>query len=214
MAKGCSVFVGNIEFDIPEQKIVEELSVIGKVVNFRLVYDRNTGKSKGYGFAEYESSLIAETAVQKLKISFNGRPVKINYADTDFPIKSKETTATETLDIENIVNVLDDLDKTNLKDVVIYLKRMAIDQPSNFKNLMATNPNLLIVLFEALVKLNIVDQSVISTLLKKSFDLDEQKSQIFERICQMSDEDLSLYSEDVKNKISKLRSLIIKKKSN
>ncbi|TBT98067.1 putative RNA-binding protein, partial [Hamiltosporidium magnivora] len=53
MAKGCSVFVGNIEFDIPEQKIVEELSVIGKVVNFRLVYDRNTGKSKGYGFAEY-----------------------------------------------------------------------------------------------------------------------------------------------------------------
>ncbi|ELA41185.1 uncharacterized protein VICG_01784 [Vittaforma corneae ATCC 50505] len=47
MKQGCSVFVGNIDFDVDEQKVIEELSAVGKVVSFRMMYDKNTGKSKG-----------------------------------------------------------------------------------------------------------------------------------------------------------------------
>ena len=101
MKQGCSVFVGNI-FDILVQKVIEELSAVGKVVSFRLMYDKNTGESKGYGFCEYESPLIAESAMKTLKISFNGRPVKINYAENDLPQNQKELPP-KALQIDNIM---------------------------------------------------------------------------------------------------------------
>ena len=78
---GCTVFIGNIDFDIDEETIVKELSAVGKVKSFRLLYDKATGKSKGYGFCEYETPEVADMALKKLKISFNGRQAKINYAE-------------------------------------------------------------------------------------------------------------------------------------
>ena len=38
---------------LSEEQIIEIFSSAGKVLNFRLVYDRETGKPKGFGFAEY-----------------------------------------------------------------------------------------------------------------------------------------------------------------
>jgi len=39
--------------DLSEEQIIEIFSSAGKVLNFRLVYDRETGRPKGFGFAEY-----------------------------------------------------------------------------------------------------------------------------------------------------------------
>lgn len=71
------VFVGNIPYgmtprspcfitklmltcaiDLSEEQIVQIFSSAGKVVNFRLVYDRETGRPKGFGFAEYPDAGI------------------------------------------------------------------------------------------------------------------------------------------------------------
>jgi RNA recognition motif-containing protein len=41
---------------LTEEQIIEIFSSAGKVVNFRLVYDRETGRPKGFGFAEYPDS--------------------------------------------------------------------------------------------------------------------------------------------------------------
>jgi RNA recognition motif-containing protein len=38
---------------LTEEQIVDIFSSAGKVVSFRLVYDRETGRPKGFGFAEY-----------------------------------------------------------------------------------------------------------------------------------------------------------------
>lgn len=68
-----SVFVGNIPYGmatfapceshllrrqigLTEEQIIDIFSSAGKVVNFRLVYDRETGRPKGFGFAEYPDS--------------------------------------------------------------------------------------------------------------------------------------------------------------
>ncbi len=45
---GTDRFVG-----LTEEQIVDLFSQAGKVLNFRLVYDRETGRPKGFGFAEY-----------------------------------------------------------------------------------------------------------------------------------------------------------------
>lgn len=210
MKQGCSVFVGNIDFDIDEQKVVEELSAVGKVVSFRMMYDKNTGKSKGYGFCEYESPLIAETAMRTLKISFNGRPVKINYAENDLPAKAKETTS-KPLQIDNIVSVLDSFDENNLKDVMDYLKKMAIDQPSQLKDLLDRNPTLVVSILTVLFKLNLVDRNKISDLISSSFDVERQKDQISSRISNVNEQDIQDLPEDVRNKIIKLKYILNKR---
>lgn len=204
MARGCTVFVGNIDFEIPEEKIIEELSAVGKVVSFRMMYDRATGRSKGYGFAEYESPIIAETAVQTLKISFNGRLVKINYAESDLPAKQKTETQ-EVVDVEDISKVIKSMDRENLKKVILFLKRMAIDQPTKLKSIFDDNKNLVVALFEAMLKLKLIDAGALDTVIKNSIRVEDNKSKLTKRMCQLNEEDLLMYPEDVRNRINRIR---------
>lgn len=206
MKPGCSVFVGNIAFDVDEQKVIEELSAVGKVVSFKLMYDKSTGKHKGYGFCEYESPLIAETAMKTLKIVFNGRPVKINYAENDLPVKKE--VATETPQIENLMNVLDKFDENNLKDVILYLKQMAIEQPSKLKETLDKHPTLVIAILTAFYKLNLIDKSKLLDTIESSFNVQNQKNQILERIGNMSEEEFKDLEDDVKQRILKLKDMI------
>lgn len=46
--------VGNIPYDKSEEQLAEIFSEVGKVVEFRLIFDNDTGKPKGYGFCEFE----------------------------------------------------------------------------------------------------------------------------------------------------------------
>ena len=48
--------VGNIPYDVSEEQLVNVFSEVGRVVDFRLVSDRDQGKFKGYGFCEYEGT--------------------------------------------------------------------------------------------------------------------------------------------------------------
>lgn len=48
---------------------------------FRLVYDRETGKPKGYGFCEYQDMETAHSAMRNLNnYDFNGRPLRVGVA--------------------------------------------------------------------------------------------------------------------------------------
>ncbi|KAG0438919.1 Cleavage stimulation factor subunit 2 tau variant [Dictyocoela muelleri] len=207
MKKSSTVFVGNIEFDIPEEKIIKELSVIGRVVNFKLLYDRVTGKSKGYGFCEYESPLIAEMAIKSLKISFNGRPVKINYADNTITTKGRQD------EIENIVRVINEMEEDNIEEVMIYLKKMAVDKPNEFKKLLIENNNLIVAIFQVFMNLNILTKAEVKDILKKSFSLDLHKSEILFRILEMDEEEILMWDDEVKEKIEKIRDILLKKKN-
>jgi len=53
-----SVFVGNIPHGTTEEQMREICSTVGPVVSFRIVFDRETGNPKGYGFAEYAGKRI------------------------------------------------------------------------------------------------------------------------------------------------------------
>ena len=47
----------------------------------RLVYDRETGKPKGYGFCEYNDTETAQSALRNLNNhDFNGRPLRVGVA--------------------------------------------------------------------------------------------------------------------------------------
>lgn len=58
------VFVGNIPYDVTEEQIVDIMKGVGPVVSFRLMFDRETGRSKGFGFCEYTDVETASSALR------------------------------------------------------------------------------------------------------------------------------------------------------
>jgi hypothetical protein len=63
-----SVFVGNIAYQASEEDLTNLFSQAGEVLSFRLIADRETGRSKGYGFCEFSDAAGADAAVR----TFNG----------------------------------------------------------------------------------------------------------------------------------------------
>ncbi|XP_055976564.1 cleavage stimulation factor subunit 2 tau variant isoform X2 [Sorex fumeus] len=83
-----SVFVGNIPYEATEEQLKDIFSEVGAVVSFRLVYDRETGKPKGYGFCEYQDQETALSAMRNLNgREFSGRALRVDNAASE---KNKE----------------------------------------------------------------------------------------------------------------------------
>lgn len=59
-----SVFVGNIPYEMTEEQLVDILREVGPLVSFKLMFDRDTGKSRGYGFCEYADPETAASAIR------------------------------------------------------------------------------------------------------------------------------------------------------
>jgi len=81
-APSKSVFVGNIPYGLTEEQIIDIFSSAGKVVSFRLVYDRETGRPKGFGFAEYPDADSAASAVRNLNdFEIMNRKLRVDFSN-------------------------------------------------------------------------------------------------------------------------------------
>jgi len=63
------LYVGNLPYDVTEEGLRELFSQSGTVVSVALIKDRDSGRSKGFGFVEMSSQQEAEAAIRAL----NGR---------------------------------------------------------------------------------------------------------------------------------------------
>jgi cleavage stimulation factor subunit 2 len=80
--RSCSVFVGNIPYEVTEAELKQVFSAVGEVVSFRLMYDKNTKQPKGYGFCEYKDPETAYAAMRNLNnVECGGRPLRVDWAD-------------------------------------------------------------------------------------------------------------------------------------
>ncbi|ORD94226.1 CTF64 [Enterospora canceri] len=200
---GCTVFVGNIDFDVPEERIVQELGRAGKVVSFRLLLDKNTGRSKGYGFAEYESPEIAEQAMRTLKISFNGRAAKINYAENDLPTKiTEESDLKKELVAEEIARAVDE--DAHGAEIIGYVKSLAVDNPSHLREMLHENPSLVCAVMHLFLSMPGLREDAMKAL-SESLDVNRSRAQIESRILSMTQKEMEHYGEDVRNRLVKLR---------
>ncbi|TDL19525.1 hypothetical protein BD410DRAFT_792148 [Rickenella mellea] len=93
------VFVGNVPYNMGEEQLIEVFKSVGQVVGFRLVFDRETGKPRGYGFCEFSDHETAMSAVRNLNnVDVGGRPLRIDLADSDPFLEGKTTIRGELLD--------------------------------------------------------------------------------------------------------------------
>ncbi|KAI9484264.1 MAG: RNA recognition domain-containing protein [Benjaminiella poitrasii] len=75
------VFVGNIPFELSEEQLIEVFKEVGPVASFRLLFDRDTGRPKGYGFCEFLDAETAASAVRNLNdYEIGGRQLRVDYA--------------------------------------------------------------------------------------------------------------------------------------
>ena len=75
------IYVGNFGYDTREQEIREAFEAHGQVQEVSMVMDRDTGRSKGFGFVEMPTSAEAQAAIGALNgKEFGGRPATVNEA--------------------------------------------------------------------------------------------------------------------------------------
>ncbi len=76
-----NIYVGNLPYDVNETQLQEIFSQYGQVQNASVIMDRETGRSRGFGFVEMPNSDEAKSAIEALhEKDFNGRPLKVNEA--------------------------------------------------------------------------------------------------------------------------------------
>jgi|YNPMSStandDraft_1061717.scaffolds.fasta_scaffold02993_7 RNA recognition motif-containing protein len=76
-----TLYVGNLPYSYDEDKLSSLFSSYGKVTSSRIVRDRVSGKSKGFGFVEFETAEEAYKATEALNnIEVDGRNIKVSSA--------------------------------------------------------------------------------------------------------------------------------------
>ncbi len=76
-----NIYVGNLAYTTTESDLRSLFEQFGEVQSANLIIDRDTGRSKGFGFVEMPQQSQAEEAIEKLNgSSQGGRPIKVNEA--------------------------------------------------------------------------------------------------------------------------------------
>lgn len=78
---GNKLFVGNIAYSVSEESLRELFSQFGEVLSAKIIIDRESGRSKGFGFIEMSSDEEAQAAIDALhEKEFEGRDLVVNVA--------------------------------------------------------------------------------------------------------------------------------------
>lgn len=83
---GKKLYVGNLPFSATDQTLNDLFSQCGTVDSANLIMDRESGRSKGFGFVEMSSDEEAQAAINKFHgAELQGRPMTVNEAKPMVP---------------------------------------------------------------------------------------------------------------------------------
>ena len=78
---GTKLYVGNLPYSFNDGDMEREFSAYGSVNSAKVMMDRDSGRSKGFGFVEMSSDAEANAAIQALNgKDFGGRVIFVNEA--------------------------------------------------------------------------------------------------------------------------------------
>ena len=83
---GKKLYVGNLPFSATEQSLTETFGECGTVDSVKIITDRDTGRSKGFGFVEMDDDGAANQAIEKMNGQpLNGRNINVSEARPQEP---------------------------------------------------------------------------------------------------------------------------------
>ena len=78
---GKRLYVGNLSYSVSSSDLEQLFAEFGAVKSAQVIQDRETGRSKGFGFVEMENDGDAQSAINALhEQDHNGRPLTVNEA--------------------------------------------------------------------------------------------------------------------------------------
>ncbi len=78
---GTKLYVGNLSYEVTSANLEELFTPFGSVRSAQVIQDRDTGRSKGFGFVEMSDDNAARQAIQGLhEKEHDGRPLTVNEA--------------------------------------------------------------------------------------------------------------------------------------
>jgi RNA recognition motif-containing protein len=76
-----NIYVGNLSYGMSEDELRDAFGAFGAVSSVKILMDRETGRSRGFGFVEMPNQSEAETAIAQLNgKDVGGRALRINEA--------------------------------------------------------------------------------------------------------------------------------------
>jgi RNA recognition motif-containing protein len=86
-----TIYVGNLAYTVTVEELKALFMVYGNVTSVKIIVDKQTGKSKGYGFVEMEREEEGEAAIRALsETQVKGRNLKVNNAHRKATSSSQE----------------------------------------------------------------------------------------------------------------------------
>ena len=75
------LYVGNLRYSVTSESLEELFAEFGPVTSAQVIQDRETGRSKGFGFVEMQEASDADAAIEALnEKEHEGRPLTVNEA--------------------------------------------------------------------------------------------------------------------------------------
>lgn len=165
---GTTVFVGNISYETTEEQLKEVFSQVGNVLSFRLMYDHDTGKAKGFGFCEYEDKETAMSARRNLNgTELNGRALRVDLTENDKQAVAAEAAAAAAAATSPASRLLPAalaapnaslarLSPREIHETMISLKRAVEQSPNEMRQLLLGKPQLAHAILHAQIMLGVV----------------------------------------------------------
>ena len=76
-----NIYVGNLSYQMSEEELRDAFAAFGDVSSVKILMDRETGRSRGFGFVEMPNQREGETAISNLNgKDLGGRALRINEA--------------------------------------------------------------------------------------------------------------------------------------
>jgi len=179
-----SVFVGNIPYEVTEDKLKDIFSEVGPVVSFKMVYDRDTGKPKGYGFCEYKDQETALSAMRNLNgYEIAGRTLRVDNACTEKSrmelqsLMQESNVTTESpygpaVDSHKAPEVISktvaSLPPEQMFQLMQQMKLCIQNNPQEARQMLTQNPQLAYALLQAQVVMRIVDPETAVEMLHRA----------------------------------------------
>jgi RNA recognition motif-containing protein len=78
---GNKLYVGNLAYSVRDENLQQRFAEFGTVTSAKVMMDRDTGRSKGFGFVEMSSPAEAEASIRGMNgQSIDGRAIVVNEA--------------------------------------------------------------------------------------------------------------------------------------
>jgi len=86
------LFIGSLKWELTEAELREAFELFGELEEVKIVTEKETGRSRGFGFIKFKDADAAKTAMEEMQDSdLKGRRIHVSYAVVKDPSRRRDT---------------------------------------------------------------------------------------------------------------------------